>query len=189
MDKRKEANRRVKESITTALLHLLNQKSISEISISEIISKAGVARASFYRNYASKENVITTLIADILESFRENIQLDGNNFYTYENVYKSFEYFSRYATQVLDLHRFGYGSILLEMLNHFHEEIAGTMAYKSVEKYKLYIYIGSLYNTAMIWLQNGQKETIDEIADMFYLTCAIHNKINQKETICKENRK
>ncbi len=176
MDKRKKANRRVKESITTALLHLLNQKSISEISISEIISKAGVARASFYRNYASKENVITTLIADILESFRKNIQLDGNNFYTYENVYKSFEYFSRYATQVLDLHRFGYGSILLEMLNHFHEEIAGTMAYKSVEKYKLYIYIGSLYNTALIWLQNVQKETIDEIADMFYLTCAIHNK-------------
>ena len=66
MDKRKEANRRVKESITTTLLHLLNQKSISEISISEIISKAGVARASFYRNYSSKENVITTLIAEIV---------------------------------------------------------------------------------------------------------------------------
>ena len=179
MDKRKEANRRVKENITTALLHLLNQKSISEISVSEIISKAGVARASFYRNYASKENVITTLIADILESFRENIQLDGNDFYTYENVHKSFEYFSQYAVQVLDLHRFGYGSILLEMLNHFHEEIAGTMAYKSIEKYRLYMYIGSLYNTAMIWLQNGQIETIDEISDMFYLTCAIHNKTDK----------
>lgn len=46
----------------------------------------------------------------------------------------------------------------------------------SIEKYKLYIYIGSLYNTAMIWLQNGQKENVNEIADMFYLTCAIHNK-------------
>lgn len=175
MDKRKEANRRVKESITNALLDLLNEKSISEISISEIISKAGVARVSFYRNYASKENVITTLIADVLENFRENIRFDGNNFYNYENVHKSFEYFSQYSNQVLDLHRFGYGSILLEMLNHFHEEIAGTMNYKSIEKYQLYIYIGSLYNTAMIWLQNGQKETIDEISDMFYLTCAIHN--------------
>ena len=176
MDKRKEANKRVKERITTTLLHLLEQKSISEISVSEIISGAGVARASFYRNYASKENVITTLIADILESYRENIQYDGNDFYTYENVHKSFEYFSQYAAQVLDLHRFGYGSILLEMLNHFHEETAGTMNCKSIERYRLYIYIGSLYNTAMIWLQNGQKENIDEIANMFYLTCAIHNK-------------
>lgn len=175
MDKRREANRRVKESITAALLQLLNQKSISEISISEIVSSAGVARASFYRNYASKENVITTLIADILDRFREEIQPDGNDFYTYENVHRSFAYFSRYAAQVLDLHRFGYGSILLQMLNHFHEEVAGTMHYRSIEKYRLYIYIGSLYNTAMIWLQNGQRETIDEIADMFYATCVTHN--------------
>lgn len=176
MDKRKEANKRVKESISTALLHLLNEKSISQISISEIITKAGVARVSFYRNYSSKEDVITTLIDDVLENFRETIQPDENNFYTYENVYKSFEYFSQYAPQVLDLHRFGYGSILLEMLNHFHEEVAGTMTYKSIERYQLYIYIGSLYNTAMVWLQNGQKETINEISDMFYLTCAIKNK-------------
>ncbi|MGN0166318.1 MAG: TetR family transcriptional regulator [Lachnospiraceae bacterium] len=172
MDKRKEANRRVKKSISTALLYLLNEKSISEISISEIISKAGVARASFYRNYESKENVITTLIADILESYREEINFIENNFYTYENIHKSFEYFSLYATQAMDLHRFGYGSILLEMLNHFHEEVAGTMPYNSIEKYQLYIYIGSLYNTAMVWIQNGQKETIDEIADMFYSTCS-----------------
>lgn len=172
MDKRKEANKQVKEKITTTLLHLLEQKSISEISITEIISGAGVARASFYRNYASKENVITTLISDILESFRENIVFEENNFYTYDNVRKSFEFFSRYSVQVLDLHRFGYGSILLEMLNHFHEEVAGTMGYKSIERYKLYIYIGSLYNTAMIWLQSGQKESIDEITDMFYRTAA-----------------
>lgn len=175
MDKRKEANLRVKERITTTLFHLLEQKSISEISVSEIISGAGVARASFYRNYSSKESVIPTLIADVLETFRETIQYDENNFYTYENVRRSFEYFSRYETQVLDLHRFGYGSILLEMLNQFHEEVAGTMAYRSIERYKLYIYIGSLYNTAMIWLQGGQKESVDEIADMFYVTCAIHN--------------
>lgn len=174
MDKRKEANIRVKKSITQALLQLLEQKSISEISVSEIISGAGVARASFYRNYSSKENVITTLIADVLNTFRENIQSDGDNFYTYENLHKSFEYFSLYGSLVLDLHRFGYGSIVLEMLNQFHEEVAGTMTCRSIERYKLYIYIGSLYNTAMIWLQNGQKESIDEITDIFYQTCACH---------------
>ena len=152
MDKRKEANIRVKKSITQALLQLLEQKSISEISVSEIISGAGVARASFYRNYSSKENVITTLIADVLNTFRENL----------------------YGSPVLDLHRFGYGSIVLEMLNQFHEEVAGTMTCRSIERYKLYIYIGSLYNTAMIWLQNGQKESIDEITDIFYQTCACH---------------
>lgn len=168
MDKRKEANLRVKEKITSALLKLLEKKSISEISVSEIIANAGVARASFYRNYATKESVITTLISDALDRFRDDIQYNGENFYTYENVRCSFSYFSQYKSQVLDLHRFGYGSILLEMLNQFHEEVAGTMSCRSVERYKLYIYIGSLYNTAMVWLQSGQKESIDEISSIFY---------------------
>ena len=55
MDKRKIANQKVKTSITSALFELLKEKSISEISITEIINKAHVARASFYRNYSSKE--------------------------------------------------------------------------------------------------------------------------------------
>lgn len=176
MDKRKQANIRVKSSITNALLHLLKQKSISEISISEIIQEAGVARASFYRNYATKESVLTTLIADILEIFRTNIQSDGDDFYTYENIRMSFAYFGQYGDQILDLHRFGYGSILLEMLNQFHEEIAGTMPSKSIARYKLYMYVGSLYNTAMVWLQSGRKESVEEITEMFSNVCAIPSK-------------
>ncbi|MGN0391720.1 MAG: TetR/AcrR family transcriptional regulator, partial [Bariatricus sp.] len=91
MDKRKEANLRVKESITAAMLHLLQEKSISEITVSEIIAEAGVARASFYRNYATKESVIITLISDILEQFRQDIEADSDDFYTYRNVRRSFE--------------------------------------------------------------------------------------------------
>lgn len=176
MDKRKEANLRVKKSITQTLLHLLGNKSISEISVSEIIREAGVARASFYRNYATKESVITTLIADVLESYRENIKSEGDDFYTYENVHLTFAYFAQYKNQFVDLHRFGYGSTILEMLNQFHAEVAGTMSNKSIERYKLYIYMGALYNTALVWLQNGQKESVDEITDIFYETCVPHAK-------------
>lgn len=168
MDKRKEANLIVKTKITTALFRLLKEKSISEISITEIIHSAGVARASFYRNYASKENVLITLISDILEDYRKNLKNDGDYFYTYENIYMSFEYFQRYSEYAIDLHYYGYGSLILMKLNQFHEEVAGTMSIKSIERYKLYMYMGSLYNTAMVWLINGMKESIEEIANIFY---------------------
>lgn len=173
MDKRKLENMRVKESISTALLDLLDEKSISEISVSEIISRAGVARASFYRNYATKENVITTLIGDILERYREGLSENGEDVYSYENVRRSFEFFGQYEKKVLDLHRFGYGSIVLWMLNRFHEDVAGSMSAKSIQRYELYIYIGALYNTAMMWLQGGKKESIEEISRMFYETVAV----------------
>lgn len=168
MNKRQEANTRVKVHITTALLKLLNEKSISDITISEIITEAGVARASFYRNYSSKESVITTLITDVLEQFRKEVQYDGDNYYTYENIHRSFEYFCRYDKQILDLHRFGYGSLILEKLNQFHEEIAGNMPQRSIARYELYMYIGSLYNTGLVWLQGGKKESVDELSDVFY---------------------
>lgn len=171
MDKRKIENIRVKKNITQALLDLMDEKSISEISISEIVTRAGVARASFYRNYATKENVITKLIADILEEYRATIIFEDDDFYTYHNIYMSFLFFGRYETQLLDLQRFGYGSLILEMLNQFHEEVAGNMPYSSIERYKIYIYIGSLYNTAMKWIQSGKKESLDEIAEMFYQSC------------------
>ena len=167
MDKRKIANQKVKTSITSALFELLKEKSISEISITEIINKAHVARASFYRNYSSKESVITTLIQDILNEYHEEIKFEDGNFYTYENIYKSFNCFRKYGSQVLDLHRFGYGSILLDMLNQFHEYVAGDMHFKSIERYELYIYIGALYNTALIWLQSGANESPEELAELF----------------------
>ena len=173
MDKRKEANLRVKKNITTALLKLMHEKSFSDITISELIGEAKVARVSFYRNYTSKEDVLLTLIDDVLEQFRSTIETGEDNYYTYENVRRSFLYFRKYDRIVLDLHRFGYGSILLEKLNRFHEEVAGTMPTHSIEKYELYIYMGALYNTAMMWIQDGCREGLDEISELFCKTFGI----------------
>lgn len=86
----------VKKSITEAFLRLLKQKSISRITVSEIIKDAGVARASFYRNYSSKGNVIPTLISDILEEFRASMDSGGPTFYTRHNILMGFTFFSRY---------------------------------------------------------------------------------------------
>ncbi|MCF2682813.1 TetR/AcrR family transcriptional regulator [Faecalicatena contorta] len=166
MDKRKEANLRVKKGITTALFQLMHEKSISDISISELIRRAGVARISFYRNYESKEDVLETLIEDVLEQYRGTLDHNDTSFYTYQNVSRSFEFFERYGEFVLDLYQFGYGSVLLEKLNRFHEEVAGTMSGRSIERYQLYMYIGALFNTAVMWLQNGEEE-VKDITDLF----------------------
>lgn len=173
MDKRKKANIRVKGQITKALFQLMHEKSFSDITITELIQTAGVARVSFYRNYESKEDVLLTLINDVLEQFRETVDSNEPDYYTYDNIRRSFSFFRKYGDFLLDLYRFGYGSILLERLNRFHEEVAGTMPNSSIERYKLYMYIGALFNTAVTWVQNGAKESEEDIADMFCRTCGI----------------
>lgn len=93
MDKRKKANKRVKGSIIRALFELMHEKSFSDITISELIRRAGVARVSFYRNYESKEDVLLTLIEDVLEQFRGMVDCNESDFSTYENIRRSFEYY------------------------------------------------------------------------------------------------
>ena len=170
MDKRKEENLRVKKSITDTLFSLMAEKSLTDIPITELVSKAGVARASFYRNYSSREDVITTLIRDILDEFREEIDRRQKSVYAFENVLLVFQYFYKYRNYILDLQRSGFSSILLEELNHFHESVAGGGPYAPIEKYELYMYIGALMNTAVIWLSENGQISAEDIARYFHNT-------------------
>ena len=114
MDKRREANLRVKQSITKTLFALMKEKSLADIHITELVNGAGVARASFYRNYCSKEDVLVTLIRDVLHEFSAEIVLEQGSFYTYHNVLLSFLYFQTYRSYILDLYRSGLTTVLLE---------------------------------------------------------------------------
>lgn len=168
MDKRKESNLRVKGNITRTLFTLMQTKSLSEITITELVEGAGVARASFYRNYCSKEDVLVTLIRDVLDDFRNRIPPGQESFYTYENILLTFRYFHTYRTYFLDLYHSGFLSVFLEELNRFHESIEGTMPSSSIEKYQLYMYIGALFNTVIEWLVKHDRTSPEEMARFFY---------------------
>lgn len=168
MDKRKEANLLVKRKITSSLFSLMRVKSLSDIHITEIIRDAGVARVSFYRNYASKEDVLVTLIRDVLDDFRTHLRHEQDSFYTYENVLLSFRYFEQYRGYILDLCHSGFSFVLLEELNHFHEGMAGNMPASSVQKYELYLYIGALFNTAVMWLLEEPRCSAETVSAYFF---------------------
>ena len=63
-----EKNTYVKQQITRTLIQLLEEKDISDISIKELCDTAMIGRASFYRNYSSKDNVMS-ILAGILSIF------------------------------------------------------------------------------------------------------------------------
>ena len=73
MDKRKEANLRVKRNIVRALIELMQKKNYSDISVSEITALAGVSRISYYRNYDSKEDILTESLESLMTHFSEEI--------------------------------------------------------------------------------------------------------------------
>ena len=60
-----ESHKLTKECIQTALVDLMTKKPYEKITISEIITRSGVSRSAFYRNYSSKEDVINEICEEI----------------------------------------------------------------------------------------------------------------------------
>ncbi len=164
MDKRREANIQVKMKITEAMFELMHEKSVSDITITELITRAHVARASYYRNYSSKEDIIETLMEDVLEYYRQGI-IENEPFLSYGNILRSFRFFQAFGSYLLDLYRSDFAHILMEKLNQFHESLMGEMPASSINRYEIYAYMGALVNVGIRWLQDGEKETPEEMAE------------------------
>lgn len=62
----KESRKLTREALETALLLLLEKKTLSQITISELVAKAGVSRNAFYRNYKSKEAILESILTQIV---------------------------------------------------------------------------------------------------------------------------
>ena len=62
-------NQYVVEHITDALLKLMKSNDFNDISISQICEAACVGRASFYRNFESKEAVISRHLKMLLDNW------------------------------------------------------------------------------------------------------------------------
>lgn len=68
----------VVNEIEKAMLKLLKDKELVEISITQITAKAQVSRSSFYRNYTSKEEIITRLIQRKLLEWQQDYNNNPN---------------------------------------------------------------------------------------------------------------
>ena len=91
-DKRLEANRLVKLRIARALTKLMEKKNFSDITVTEIVQTAGVARASYYRNFTSKEEVLIKVTDEIWQNYREKAAKLSDDFFGYDTSILSYAY-------------------------------------------------------------------------------------------------
>ena len=85
-DKRYEANRMVKIKISRALIKLMDQMPFSDITVTDIVKTAGVARASYYRNFDSKEEVLIKVTDDIMLEYRQKAAALDGGFFSYASI-------------------------------------------------------------------------------------------------------
>lgn len=167
MDKRKAANQKVKDRLFSALIDFAGQKDWSKLTVTELIEKSGVARASFYRNFKSVEELIDYGISQMALRYHKEKPFLTEDFHSKEAMLYKFQFYQKYANVVLAFHHAKVTVTLLDIITDCEIDACGDMPVSSISKYELYYFAGAFYNMLLSWLENGMKETPEEMADEF----------------------
>lgn len=161
-----QTNRRVKDRIVAALLDLMEEENYSEITVTQIVARAGVARQSYYRNFTSKDGIVEAFYLGMHEKILARLQAEGEDLTARRRVTIILRVLKEHRQDILCLYRGGFSTYNLEMINEYIEQAAGTMSATSLERYQVYCFAGAVYNTGLVWLMEGAKESEEEVADM-----------------------
>lgn len=153
------ANLIVRESIETALIQLMEKKPFGEITISEIVEKAGVSRVSYYRNYYYKEDVLFAKMDKIAAEWKagaEKISTDVG-----EQIIELFE-MERPILGVI--YKNGLEHLMYKLIRKYcglEEKIDN-----NVSAYFLSLFAGMFFGWCDEWVKRGMQETPEQIKSM-----------------------
>ena len=156
-------NAYVIEHLTGALLEQLQSKQINEISISELCDEAGVGRASFYRNSASKEDIIRLHINRLFSELTDaQKQDDGKPLSVF--IQSLFAHFEKHS----DFYRLLNQRNLVYLLKDVIIGICGPKPeHQKSEAYAKAFVAYTLYGWVEVWFQRGMAESSEEMAGLF----------------------
>lgn len=151
------------EHLTQSLLTLLENNSIEDISISELCDGAGIGRASFYRNFNSKEDILRAYINKLFDGWKSDWE-KNNSLPLSAGIGMIFEHFEQHQTfyRLLNERRLIYllKDVILEIME-LKPDLPKREAYaKAFVAY-------SLYGWVEVWFQRGMQESAEEMKGLF----------------------
>ena len=160
-------NHPVKIYYTEALLALLKKKSFSAISINDLVRKSGASRASFYRNYTCKEEIVEDFLAEIFGELFEKHPLDAHNMR--DEVLCIFTEIYATREKLIVLGRAG----LLDNIDRFlYRETLSAIHQLGVwnNRYQPHFFAGATSAMIKAWVEYGMKESPEQMAGIFFRT-------------------
>jgi AcrR family transcriptional regulator len=158
-----------------ALTKLLEVKLLNEIKISEIITKAGISRATFYRNFSSKEDIVIyrvrmffdSFYSDVLEYFLYNEPED--EFFLIQSFFKRIDEEEKLVDTVI---KSNLEYLMIDGIHQIitaHSELFYSLVKSSpkVEEYTMAIVASSAWTTLSRWHKSGKEETPQELSKIY----------------------
>lgn len=158
-----------------ALTRLLEVKKYENIKISEIILKAGISRATFYRNFSTKDDIIKIKVKmffedfflGIFEYFSVNQQQDEQ--FLIQSFFKRIDEEDKLVDTVIKT-KLEYLMVdgILQLINLRREQFYQLVKIdKKAESYTMEIVASSAWTLLSRWHQSGKEESSQELSKMY----------------------
>lgn len=151
-----------RRKLTEALFIVMKQYSFKEITITQIAQEARLSRKTFYRLYASKEDIINEYIETILQSFIDEVERRSIHHY-WEVVQLYFDFWEQRTDMILLFKEHGLLSALMEAAQNHADKIFVVVRSEDVAKsfspllsYMLAYAVGGMHNMLISWITNGK---------------------------------
>ena len=158
------AKSRVQEYITGAMFELLEKKDYAHITVQDLVDRAGVCRASFYRNYFTMDEVIDRFLDGVFtEAYPREAMSPAN---VEECIRHFFKTALKYRRQLRVLLRRG----LLDRVSvAFYHQTLEQIRHLQVlnNKYQPYFFSGASAAMLCAWVENDFAESPEEMARIF----------------------
>lgn len=167
--------RRSKEWLRTAIIELMKEKPLNDISINELVKKADLSRSAFYNHYESKTDILYEYAVELYLQYVDSI-LNGDTSTQLQNWKLLLSHYLDWRDFYILIYQNGLSYILYDVQiknsNRMMAAIEKTLGFQIVDKELYYNVFVPYHRRAEIeltlqWLANGAKESVDEMAQLF----------------------
>lgn len=157
----------VTEQICAALLELMGESPYMEITVTDVVKKAGVARASFYRNYNSTNDVLDEIIQKVVNELSIEIipaltSEDERQIrdFLFQTIYR----LSTNSNRQLFKNPIN-GTLVASKLNSQILLLEKNLSPLVKRKYTLAAKAGAISSVIKVWMDSGMEESPEEIVN------------------------
>ncbi len=158
------------ELLFGALSKLLHEKSLDKLSVIDIIKESGVCRATFYRYYSDKYDLLNSnykkILDDTLFRFNEGIPYVDVQYSLYKVLKDNIKLFQNAfrSSDVNSLKNYIFNMSMVFFLNVLKKNGIDINDWKVKKRIESFIY-GNLEITA-IWILEGAKESVEDLSEV-----------------------
>lgn len=157
----------LKECMSDALIRLMREKELKKISIKEIADTAGVGRATWFRNYTSKNEALTFKFVQAWNRWVDEHAIVVRNRFDLANAkdFFQFNYEIKHILQVV------YDSNMQSAIyDAFYQVMMPQYGANAKECYQARFYSYGLFGLLDEWIKRGFKESVEEMVAICYQT-------------------